>query len=73
MKLAVSGRVKVIETGLGVANVVVEAFDANLIHHDLLGKTVTDQDGAFAITLSDGYETGSVPTFWGPTRRPCEP
>lgn len=43
----VSGRVVDEKTGVGLANVMVSAFDMDRKYDDLLGRTVTDKDGYY--------------------------
>lgn len=45
----VSGRVFDEQTGVGLPNVVVRAFDMDRKYDDLLGETVTDENGYYAI------------------------
>lgn len=51
----ISGRVKERETGLGVAGLRVEAWDKDLIFDDLVGSTLTGNEGEFQIEFDESY------------------
>lgn len=52
MEFIIKGIVREKESGIGVPNLLVRAFDKDLIFTDLLGNSITDSNGAFSI----GYE-----------------
>jgi hypothetical protein len=45
----ITGQVREFERKIGVPNLVVRAFDKDLIYDDLLGSTTTDENGCFEI------------------------
>jgi carotenoid cleavage dioxygenase len=51
----VTGQVCELEGKIGVPNLVVRAFDKDLIHDDLLGSVTTDENGCFEI-ICEGEE-----------------
>jgi len=51
-RFVVSGRVEEAETGRPLADLVVRAFDRDLVFDDKLGWTSTDADGRFEIRFS---------------------
>ncbi len=50
MPFKVTGRVYEAESGLGIANLVIEAFDKDLVKNDELGEAKTNSNGTFEIT-----------------------
>ncbi len=50
MILHISGKVSESETGRPVAGLTVEAYDADTLHDDLLGRSATDGNGRYDIT-----------------------
>jgi hypothetical protein len=49
MVLNISGRVREIETGRPVKGITVEAYDADVLSDDLLGRAQTDDEGRYAV------------------------
>jgi hypothetical protein len=49
MILHISGSVRELETGRPVRGITVEAYDADALHDDLLGRTETDDDGHYDV------------------------
>jgi hypothetical protein len=49
----ITGRVVVQETGRPIAGLIVKAIDLDLIWHDFLGETRTDENGEFEITYTE--------------------
>jgi len=49
MILHISGKVRELETGRPVSGITVEAYDADAIHDDLLGRTQTDSEGRYEV------------------------
>lgn len=54
MSITITGMVREKENKKGLAGLRVEAFDADFFRDDLLGRTTTDEGGAFTITCGDG-------------------
>ena len=65
MLFKVTGRVYEIESGVGISNLAVEAFDKDIVKNDKLGQTNTDQDGRFEITYSEANFKGKLEKFEG--------
>lgn len=53
MTWRITGRIVVEETGRPIAGLVVRATDLDLIFHDFLGETRTDEDGCFEIQYTE--------------------
>jgi hypothetical protein len=51
----ISGRVIDRQTGLGLSELRVEAWDKDLICDDLVGSVATDEQGAFQMTFDESY------------------
>jgi hypothetical protein len=49
MILHISGKVRELETGRPVRGITVEAYDADALHDDLLGRTETDENGHYDV------------------------
>lgn len=45
MQYKITGKVYECETGLGIPNLVVQAFDKDVLKDDNLGETITDGEG----------------------------
>ncbi|WP_414752118.1 carotenoid oxygenase family protein [Anabaena sp. CCY 9910] len=65
MLFKVTGRIYEEESGVGIANLVVEAFDKDILKNDKLGQTKTDQDGKFAINYSEANFKSALEKFEG--------
>ncbi|WPP48443.1 trypsin-like serine protease [Catalinimonas niigatensis] len=53
MQYLISGKVKEQESGLPVVGLHVRAYDKDLIYDDLLGNSITDKEGKFAMQYGD--------------------
>ena len=53
MQHVISGKVREKESGLPVVGIHVRAYDKDLIYDDLLGSSVTDQEGSFQMRYED--------------------
>lgn len=53
MSYRISGRISEEETGRPLPNLVVRAFDKDVVSDDLLGFALTDADGSFEIRYSE--------------------
>jgi hypothetical protein len=53
MVFKITGQVRESERKIGVSNLVVRAFDNDLIYDDLLGSVTTDENGCFEITYEE--------------------
>lgn len=53
MSLKITGRVREKESGLGLPGLVVKALDRDLLYDDLLGDTITDDEGKFEIIYEE--------------------
>ncbi len=60
-----TGRVYESESGLGIPNLVVEAFDKDILKNDKLGQTKTNSNGNFEITYSKADFQGKFDKFEG--------
>jgi carotenoid cleavage dioxygenase len=65
MLFKVTGRVYETESGVGVSNLVVEAFDKDIVKNDRLGQTKTDKEGKFEITYSEANFKSVLEKFEG--------
>jgi carotenoid cleavage dioxygenase len=59
----VSGRVYAAETNNGIPNLIIEAFDKDVVKNDKLGQTKTNSDGTFEITYSEADFKGKFELF----------
>ncbi|MDF9800256.1 V8-like Glu-specific endopeptidase [Catalinimonas alkaloidigena] len=53
MQYLISGKVSEKESGLPVVGIYVRAYDKDLIYDDLLGSSITDKEGKFAMQYED--------------------
>ncbi|MCM0592321.1 MAG: carotenoid oxygenase family protein [Gloeotrichia echinulata DVL01] len=65
MLFKVTGRVYEAESGAGLNNLVVEAFDKDILKNDKLGQTQTDNDGNFEITYTEANFKNALEIFEG--------
>lgn len=65
MLFKLTGRVYDTENKVGISNLVVEAFDKDLLKSDKLGQTKTDHDGKFEITYTEANFKGILEKFEG--------
>jgi carotenoid cleavage dioxygenase len=65
MKFKVTGRVYEAESGLGIPNLVVEAFDKDVLKSDDLGQTKTNSNGNFEISYTEEDFRGLFEFFEG--------
>ena len=55
MSFEIKSRVIALETGRGVKGLIVEAYDADLIHDDKLGVGETDSEGFCCLPIHVGF------------------
>ncbi len=65
MSFKVSGRVYEAESGNGIPNLIIEAFDKDIIKNDKLGQVKSDSNGSFEITYSEADFKGKFDIFEG--------
>lgn len=65
MPFKLTGRVYEAESGLGIANLVIEAFDKDLVKNDELGEAKTNSNGTFEITYTEADFKGKFEKFEG--------
>ena len=65
MSFKVSGRVYEAESGNGIPNLIIEAFDKDLVKSDKLGQVKTNSNGTFEITYSEADFRGKIDRFEG--------
>lgn len=65
MSFKVSGRVYEAESGNGIPNLIIEAFDKDLVKNDKLGQVKTNSNGTFEITYSEADFRGKFEIFEG--------
>ncbi|CEJ42670.1 carotenoid oxygenase family protein [Umezakia ovalisporum] len=53
MSYKITGKVYDSETGLGIPNLIVQAFDKDMFKDDNLGKTITNSEGKFEINYTE--------------------
>ncbi|WP_334311395.1 carotenoid oxygenase family protein, partial [Nodularia sphaerocarpa] len=53
MSYKITGKVYEAETSLGIPNLIVQAFDKDLLKDDNLGETITDSQGKFEINYTE--------------------
>lgn len=53
MSYKITGKVYEVETGLGIPNLIIQAFDKDLLKDDNLGETITDSQGKFEINYTE--------------------
>ena len=59
----ISGRVYEAETNHGIPNLIIEAFDKDVVQNDKLGQVNTNSDGTFEITYSQADFKGKFEIF----------
>ena len=64
MGLTIRGTVRKEGTRQGIADLIVEAYDADLFMDDLLGNDKTDNRGAFSIACADRSEFNDRPDVY---------
>ena len=65
MSFKVSGRVYEAESGHGLPNLIIEAFDKDVVKSDKLGQVKTNSNGTFEITYSEADFRGKFEKFEG--------
>ncbi len=65
MSFKVSGRVYETESGNGIPNLIIEAFDKDVVKNDKLGQVKTNSNGTFEITYSQADFQGKFEKFEG--------
>ena len=53
MDFRITGQIRERESGLAVLGLIVRAYDKDLLHDDLLGSAITDENGRFEICYSE--------------------
>lgn len=53
MEFRITGNVREKESGRGVSGLIVSAYDKDLLFDDLLGTTVTDDEGYFELSYTE--------------------
>ena len=64
MGLTISGTVRIEESRQGIADLMVEAYDADLFMDDLLGSAKTDTRGVYSIACQDRDEFNDRPDVY---------
>jgi len=59
----VSGRIYEAESNCGIPNLIIEAFDKDVVKNDKLGQAKTNSDGAFEIAYSEADFKGKFEIF----------
>ncbi|MFB2923537.1 carotenoid oxygenase family protein [Aerosakkonema funiforme] len=65
MSFTITGRVYEAESGLGIPDLIVEAFDKDFLKNDRLGKAIANSDGGFEITYNEADFKGRFEKFEG--------
>ncbi|MFN6569231.1 hypothetical protein [Dendronalium sp. ChiSLP03b] len=65
MTFKVTGRIYVAESGLGIPNLLVEAFDKDIVKTDKLGQVKTNSTGTFEINYTEADFKGKFEKFEG--------
>ena len=65
MSFKVAGRVYEVESGLGIPNLIVEAFDKDIVKDDKLGYVKTNSQGQFEISYTEADFKSSLEKFEG--------
>lgn len=65
MSFKVAGRVYEVESGLGIPNLIVEAFDKDIVMDDKLGYVKTNSQGQFEISYTEADFKSSLEKFEG--------